>query len=530
MRPVRSILLGSVCAAMLSAASHAAEVKLFAEDDSINIVGDLVSYTDTTYVLKTALGDMVVNRDRVKCQGETCPPEEAEQLFDIVIHGSDTVGEELMPLLVEGYAAKRRAAVARREDIGDNRVALAVADDFGSGDPVIDVQIQSKGSSTGFKSLIAREADIAMSSRPVRPSEVDAIAGAGRGDLNDVRQEYIVAVDSIMTVVSPENPVGELTVGQLADLFAGRISNWSEVGGPDLPVTVYSRNTDSGTFGVFEDQVLKPAGRTLSADAVILGSNDAIADAVVQDAGGIGYVGFAYVRDAKTVDLIASCGIRMSSSVFAAKTEEYPLERRLRLYVDNSDMTEHVRGLLDYAISADAEPLVQKAGFIDLGVIEDESGLDSARLMDAAETANDTYALKLLRTMMIDLGGAKRLSTTFRFAPGSSQLDNKAERDLGRMIAYLSRPENADREVLLVGFTDSDGAFSANAALSEGRAQAALDALLAHPEADRLAGLRMRATGYGELSPVGCNDDFKGRQRNRRVEVWLRVPGQIASR
>ncbi|MEM7616210.1 MAG: OmpA family protein, partial [Pseudomonadota bacterium] len=78
------------------------------------------------------------------------------------------------------------------------------------------------------------------------------------------------------------------------------------------------------------------------------------------------------------------------------------------------------------------------------------------------------------------------------------------------------------REVMFVGFTDSDGPFSANVALSVGRAETALANLLNHPEAGRLTGLRARAIGYGELSPVACNEDFKGRQRNRRVEVWVR--------
>ena len=240
------------------------------------------------------------------------------------------------------------------------------------------------------------------------------------------------------------------------------------------------------------------------------------------DAGGIGYVGFASKRGAKSVDLVSTCGIPISATAFSAKTEEYPLQRRLRLFVDNSPLTAHERGLLEFAISEDAQGLVRKAGFIDLGVTADDSAIDPGKLLSTASEDLEPAAIPVLQRMLGDLTGAERLSTTFRFTTGSVRLDNKAVRDLGRMARFLSRPENAGREIFVVGYTDSVGPFPSNERLAQGRAAVVLDALLRHPDARGLRDLRISSTGYGELSPVGCNDSDLGRARNRRVEIWIR--------
>ncbi|MEO0914414.1 MAG: phosphate ABC transporter substrate-binding/OmpA family protein [Pseudomonadota bacterium] len=348
-----------------------------------------------------------------------------------------------------------------------------------------------------------------------------SIAEQGRGDLLSLEQEHVIAVDSILIIVSPGNPVDALTMDQAGRIFSGEITNWAEVGGPDTPISVYTRSEASGTRGVFTGQVLRPIEAEMAADAVVVGGNREMADKVVADAGGIGYVGFASLRDAKPLDLVAQCGIKMKATTFGAKTEEYPLERRLRLFVDNRPLPDMAGELIAFAESSAADGLVRKAGFIDLGVEVASAGLDRDRLMEAALASEDAVALRLLRTMMLELGEAERLSTTFRFNPGSVELDNKAQRDVSRVIEFLARPEHAGRELVFVGFTDADGSFQANAALSEGRAAVAMEAVRNHPDFAKLSGFRMRALGFGELAPVGCNETFDGRKRNRRVELWL---------
>ena len=485
------------------------------------MVGELIEYDDENYILQTQVGLLTVQRSLVDCEGASCPKSSA-RTADLVVRGSDTVGEELFPLLVEGYANTLQATVAERLNVAADTTQLVVREDFGRGDELMLVEVQSAGSSTGLRALIEENTDIAMSSRPARASEIRDIEGQGRGDISSLDQEYVIAVDSILVVVSPDNPVEDLTIDQVAGLFSGSIANWSEVGGPDLPVTVVTRPEASGTRAVFEGQIFASPDQSMSSDATTLSSNEEVSEFVAAEPGAIGYIGFAAVRDTKPVGLILNCGIRTKATEFAAKTEEYPLERRLRLYVDNDERSPDLQDFLDFTISADADGLIEKAGFINLGVKVDTEALDGAAMTEAALETQDVAIVRATSDLLTELEGAARLSTTFRFASGSSRLDNKAERDIVRVIDYLANNARPDNEIIVVGFTDADGNFSANERLSRSRAGVVLDAIRSHPNAGRLSDLQIRATGYGELSPVGCNDTFQGRQRNRRVEVWLR--------
>lgn len=509
----------SLTSCLLSTAVFANEVELRSPDGAMTITGTLTGYDDAMYFLSTTVGEMRVERAKVNCIGATCPQQAAIKA-DLTIRGSDTIGDELMPLLLEGYAEHINATIAGRQQTGADMIALTAKLNDGS-DAMI-AEVQAAGSSTGFKALINRETDIAMSSRPARAKEIKTIASQGRGNLVDLSQEYIIAVDSILTIVSPENPVNQLRMDQLTDIFAGRITNWSQVGGPNRAITVVTRPETSGTRGVFEKAILAPDGSSMSPKAVVLGSNKEITDLVAKDPGAIGYAGFAYKGDTKGLDLVSSCGIRMSASAFNAKTEEYPLQRRLRLFVDNSKPVQHAQGLLDFAISKEADTFVREAGFIDLSVDTDRDAVDAAYVRAAARQNGEPLGLDKVDSLLTTLAFAERLSTTFRFVTGSARMDNKSLRDLGRMVEFLEKPENRNREIIVAGFTDNVGGFAYNQRLSQKRSQTIADALTSEIVKRGLPKLNMRTVGFSELAPVGCNDSDQGRERNRRVELWIK--------
>lgn len=514
----------AVLALTLTAPLAAETVQLRSPDGAFNVEGELRNWDDDSYVISVGGADMTVFRSQVECIGAACPTVQVDPALpptDIVIRGSDTIGDDLMPMLVNGYARSLGATQSDVVPSGPDTTMNIFPET--SSFPGLAAEIQAAGSSTGFKALIAREADIGMSSRPAREKEVTAIADQGRGNLLDVSQEYIIAVDSILTIVSPQNPISSLSMQQMADVFSGNITNWSQLGGANAPIRVITRPDTSGTRGVFEDAILKPAGLEMSSRAVVIGSNEDIADAVAADPNAIGYVGFAYKDEAKAVNIVSNCGILMSASAFSSKTEEYPLERRLRLFVDNAPMDDVKRGLLDFAVSQAADPFVHEAGFIDLAVAPDESGASTQRILDIASQVLPPNERALGQNLIDDLTGAQRLTTTFRFKTASAELDNKAIRDLGRMRDFLARPENRGKEVIVAGFADSVGAFSFNRQLAQARADVVYGALRS-VLGDTLdqAGIKMHAESYSELSPVGCNDTPRGRERNRRVEIWLR--------
>lgn len=514
-------LFSGLIGLLMGSAAFASEVQLRSPDGAIGLRGELMSVDDSHFVVRTEIGDIKVERARVECLGAACPQVETIAA-GLTVRGSDTIGDELMPLLLEGYAESLGAATADHTSVGSDTIAMTLNSDDGFGDELVVAKVQAAGSSTGLRALINDETDIAMSSRPARSKEIVAIARQGRGNIVDLSQEYIIAVDSILAIVSPENPVTSLTTDQLAAIFAGQITNWNQVGGPNLPITVVTRPDTSGTRGVFENAILAPLGLTMSPRATVLGSNDDITSLVTETPGAIGYTGFAYKNGTKGLDLVSSCGIKMQATAFSAKTEEYPLQRRLRLFIDNQALAEHTRGLLDFAVSESADPFVNKAGFIDLSVESDARALDTQHIYEMASLGGEPAAYTSLGRMVSELTGAERLSTTFRFITGSSQLDNKSLRDLSRMVNFLKRPENAGREIIVAGYTDSVGNYYYNEDLSLKRAQAVTAALYNEAAKQGLNGLNMRAAGYSELSPVGCNDTELGKSRNRRVEIWIR--------
>lgn len=498
-----------------------AEIELKSPDGAFAVRGELQEVTATQFLIQTSVGPMTLERAAVECFGEGCPAVNTVEA-ELTIRGSDTIGEELMPLLLAGYAESIGAGFAEEQVVGPDTIAMSMSEDSGFGPRVLTAVVQSAGSSTGLRALVDKQTDIAMSSRPARANEIRTIASQGRGNIADYQQEYIIAVDSIITIISPSNPVDALSISQLADIFSGRVSNWAQVGGADMPIVVITRPETSGTRGVFENAILGPVGATMSSSAIVMGSNSEISQMVQRTPGAIGYVGFAYTNGAKELDLVSSCGIVTPATSFTAKTEEYPLQRRLRLFTDNSPLSDETRSLLDFAVSEEADTFVSKAGFIDLEVEIDPTGLDSAHVLEMAAIGGEAAAYEAMGPFINDFRGAERLSTTFRFVVGSSDFDNKALRDLNRMVGFLQRPEYQGREIIVAGFSDSAGNFFFNKQLSTERAQTVADALLREASSQGITDLNLRVAGYGELSPVACNDTQEGQARNRRVELWLK--------
>lgn len=518
----RCVLSGLAVALTLSGPVYSADetITVRATDQSIELEGTLLSYDDEVLILKTPLGNISVRRDEVECEGSACPGSLANA--DITIVGSEAIGQVLMPKLIDSYAETKQAQVVDRLDLGDDTIAMNVRADNGQGVTLFTVSVQARDSNAGLEGVLSSATRVAMSTRAAKAAEIEALQNDGRGDLQTIDQDHVIAFDTVAVIVSPNNPVDELTEDQVTGIFSGTIWNWRQVGGPNKPITVYSQRKDSGTYGIFK-AAISAAQASGSSNAVAVVSGQDMAQRVAADIGGIGYVGFGAIGDAKPLDLITSCGIRMTPTSFAAKAEEYILQRRLRLFVDNAPKPDHLAGLLDFAVSTSADAVVRDAGFIDLSVEQSHAEARAERFFEAANSATEIPALRALREMLLELNGAVRLSTTFRFDQGSLELDTKAERDLVRVAEYLNRLENKDREVLLVGFTDSDGDFGTNLDLSRQRAQRLLQQLQAQSGAENdLSEQRFSATGYGELSPVGCNEFADGRRRNRRVEIWIR--------
>jgi phosphate transport system substrate-binding protein len=397
--------------------------------------------------------------------------------------------------------------------------------DGGFGSLIGTYLIESTTSDDAFDALLEKRTSVGLSARRIRPTEARALRAADAGNMVDVRQERIVAIDPLTVIVHPSNPIAIIRETDLAAIFSGQISNWNEIGGPDAPISVFSRAAGSATRDIFDERMM--ANATLSPSATSVEDNNQMAAAVNADPGAVGFVGFAFQRGAKPLSLALRCGILATPSAFASKTEEYPLDRRLYMYARADGLTPDAERFLDFATSSDADGAIAKAGFVDLGITRLEGPLPDDKTQSLRDGAIDQYERGFIETMVTERAKWDRLSSTFRFASGSSRLDPRGVADLARLGDYLAdQPENT--EIAIVGFTDNDGAFQGNMSLGLKRARqiaAELDGI-AGP---RLTGIKFQALGYGELAPAACNDTKDGKRINRRVEIWIRSPDASAS-
>ena len=514
----RPTLLATAILACAVSPSFAEYVTLSSQDNSIWITGELVDFDGTNYLIRSTVGDLTINADAVICEGDLCPSD-AEQLTNYTIAGSPAMAQAFLPALFSSYA-EANGSTAEIADNGDSLVGVSIVNV--DGEQTVDATVNKLGTEQSLAALLNREASFAMVTRQVRTREAKNFEDAGLGVITDPTKEHIIALDALVIVTSENNPVRAITEETAALVFAGQIKNWSQLGGNDAPINVYVRDDNAGTREVFDRQVMRPNGNEITDGVIRVASDARISDAVAADPNGIGFTSFTDRTGAKTLKIEGVCGLQTSPTPFTIKTEEYPLTYLHYMYSDDrSNLQAGERAFLDYVTSMNAQETVERSGFIDQRIVVrsiDDQGL---RLASAIAFDNDVSALTQLSSMVRELFAADRLSTTYRFQTASSLLDARASADIDRFADLLRDESFANKEIVLVGFTDSVGDPDKNRDLSERRAQKILDVLLARsPELSER--LRFSIKGYGEISPLGCNEVAVGRRINRRVEVWVR--------
>ena len=244
----------------------------------------------------------------------------------IVIKGSDTLGAKLVPQLAEQFKAQH---------------------------PGTAFDIAAEGSATGFAALIDKTAAIGMASRPAKPEEI--ANGKAKGvDL----KEKIVAYDGIAVIVNTANSIKGLTKKQVEQIFTGEITDWSAVGGSGGKISVYTRNTSSGTYAEFKELAMKK--RDYAPDSQKLAGNEQIAQEVGKNPNGVGYVGLAYTK-ASGIRVVPIDGASPSKESVLAKS--YPYARPTFFYT-NGEPTGVVKEFIDFTVGPEGQKIVEQVGFV----------------------------------------------------------------------------------------------------------------------------------------------------------------------
>ena len=243
-------------------------------------------------------------------------------------------------------------------------LALAWAEKYQSESPNVRISVTGGGSGTGLASLINKTVDIANASRKIKDEE---LAQAQANGVDPV--EHIIALDAIAVIVNPENPVNELTLQQISDIYSGKVVNWSEIGGEDRPIVRLSRETNSGTHVYFLEKVLRLGSKEdktlFSMDTLLLPSSEGIIAEVRQNPNAIGYDGLGYVpKDLKMIAIAKEAGgAHVIPSIASVKDKSYPIARDLYMYT-NGEPTGVIKEYLDWILSDEAQAIVAQLGFV----------------------------------------------------------------------------------------------------------------------------------------------------------------------
>lgn len=243
-------------------------------------------------------------------------------------------------------------------------LALAWAERYQQIHPEVRISVTGGGSGTGIAALINGTVDIANASRQIKAEEIDAAIQNGAQP-----QEFVVARDAIAIIVNLQNPVDQLTLQQVSDIYSGRINNWLEVGGEDRPVVRLSRETNSGTHVYFLEEVLRLGqedNNTLfSPDTLLLPSSEGITAEARQNPNVIGYDGLGYVTPEVKVIKIArdDTGPYVLPSLESVNNGQYPIARDLYMYTAD-EPAGAIADYLEWILSSEAQEIVSNMGFV----------------------------------------------------------------------------------------------------------------------------------------------------------------------
>lgn len=239
----------------------------------------------------------------------------------LVIKGSDTLGAKLVPLLKEAYVAKN---------------------------PGVSFEIAAEGSTTGIAAITDGTAQIGMSSRRAKATEVSAASAKGV-----TLKPIIVAHDGIAIIVNAANPIAKLTKTQIEKIFSGGVTDWSAVGGSAGKISIYTRNTSSGTYADF--RTLAMNGIDYASSSQKMAGNEQIVSEVAKNPAGVGYVGLAYIREAG-IKVLSVDGVMPSKETVL--TKKYAFARPTFFYT-NGEATGEAKKFIDFTLSDEGKKIVE---------------------------------------------------------------------------------------------------------------------------------------------------------------------------
>jgi phosphate transport system substrate-binding protein len=490
---VKAWVMAVSTALLCSHSAAAQDVALIAREGGIVLTGTLQGYDGEFYRIETTYGTLTVDGQGVICEGPACPDLVAPRA-EIRVVGADDTGLVLVPALFRAFA-EQRGLIFEAEAGGEFAAVILDPD--------------------------SRKELASVSFRPLAPATASAALDSGAADLKltfrpeDAFASHSLAMDALVVIAAPDNPTPEISTADLNRVLQGEVTNWAEIGGPDMPLVLHALRPQTDMQLALAERLGAPV-----AAKVLHGDQQSLAKGVARDPWAIAVTGRSAVLPARRLPLTDSCGFPLLPTPLAVKAEDYPLAIPVLFLTAKRRLPLMTREFLDFLRTPAAQEVIAAAGYVDRSASRQPMTSDGLRLINAIRGAGEDVTLADLKRLVGLMDGADRLSLTFRFEDGSSTLDAQSRDNLIDLAQLIASGQFQGERMVLAGFSDGSGAATANLALSVERSERVAQELAAIAP-DLPAEALPLVEGFGEALPMACDETAAGRYLNRRVELWL---------
>jgi len=516
----------------------AQQVDLRSPDEFISLEGEIVGFNGIMLSVETSVGVVAVPASEVICYGAGC--------LEILASNDFGLTADALIDVIEVRADEGGTAVAETQDaepieqiIGfDGNAfntlyrtvagAYAVAGITGNTidlDPSGALSVTDPVTGQSVAMAIAasdEEPEINVGTVSLNGAAPAAYAGPRDWATTDTPTHQMLGLKAFSVLVAPNAEISQISMDDLARVFAGEVTNWSQIGGADLNVLPLQLPTNSDVWAEMSRLVMEPSGRTVAGNVLTMADQAGIAASILQFPGSVSIVEADQANAEVTVQVAGACGVAVAPTPFNILSGDYPLVRAA-MVSDVSEAGPLTSELFDFAFSDVAQGLVAREGFFDTNAITQDASLKNERLGGLLNADLDDAQRAAAGEMFQVLFDANRISTTLIGGATSGPEGAWNRAMMVDLAATIAQPQNQGREVIFVGLGQSsaDGRAAINAS-----AAAATDVAIAFEafasDAIAAGGNTVSSYGFGNVALATCIDGQVDGPDDTRVEVWIR--------
>lgn len=497
-----------MCCLAFAQGAGAEPVELQSLDGLISVRGEILDYDGEKIKIESALGVVDVPSRQMRCLSENCPTDIAWAVTEenITIALQDEGYQSMLDKLSATYATQLGGGIENGED-----GAFTIND----ANDVLKLNIGVAGPDALDSS------DLAIRSFSANQDVVAELDSAVDWAVDAQPDAQIFATGALAVIVASDVELDAISVEDVARIYAGDVTNWSELGGADLAIMPLKREPGSDAIRDFSEIVMKPNGLEVAPAVLTVGSDERLVETVEQFPGSMAVIDIASAELSSKLPLRGQCGAIVAPTPFALKSGDYPLLRPVLVEAQSEIKSGLVSSMFDLAASASWQADLVSAGFVDQSIMiqspDEKSGRVNAIM--ASDITDDQQ--ESARAMVETLFGSSRLSVTFQDNAITPSIAAWNRSGLVRLQETLESGAYADSEILFVGFSNEDDALASSQASADDIMEA-FQAFAPQYGGPNAQGVILSSVGYGALSPVSCHNGPLSSVDSNRVEIWVR--------